>query len=278
MLPSNKFIINVCLTGNVPTRAMNPYLPVTPEEIARDVKECLGLGASIFHIHARDKEGRPDWRRETYQAIADAVRTICDEAIICVSTSGRKIADIEKRLSCLDITPRPDMASLTLGSVDFWNDSVTNSPSSVRHIISVLHKKGIVPEIEVFDSGMARTLVRLLSEGILETPCFINVVLGNAGSADASPIDLAAILQRIPPESVCCFAGIGKTQLAANILGLIFAHGVRVGLEDNIYLDDKKTLAKNSWLVERIVKIGNLMGKSPLTISETRSLLKLRSP
>jgi 3-keto-5-aminohexanoate cleavage enzyme len=275
---SNRFIINVCLTGNVPTPEMNPYLPVSPEQIAEDVKRCVKLGASIFHIHARDESAQPDWRKETYQSIIEAIRAVSHNAIICVSTSGRKVGDMEKRLASLDTTPRPDMASLTLGSVDFLNDSMTNDPKSVRHIVQSLKDKGIKPEIEIFDAGMARVMVRLISDRVLEPQCFVNLVLGNLASADARLLDVAAILQYLPEGSVFCCGGIGKTQLRANLLGLLFADGVRVGLEDNIYFDNNKTLAKNYDLVDRIVKIGALMGKSPLTIDETRALLRLKSP
>jgi 3-oxoadipate:acetyl-CoA acetyltransferase len=274
---SNRFIINVCLTGNVPTPEMNLHLPVSPEQIAEDVKRCLKLGASIFHVHARDERAQPDWRKETYQSIIEAIRSVSDNAIICVSTSGRKTGDMEKRLACLDTIPRPDMASVTLGSVDFLNDSMMNDPKSVRHILQTLKGKGIKPEIEIFDAGMARVLAHLVSDGVLELPCFVNLVLGNIASADAGLLDIAAILQYLPEGSVRCFGGIGKAQLKANLLGLLFADGVRVGLEDNIYFDDSKALAKNSDLVERILTVGALMGKSPLTIDETRARLRLKA-
>lgn len=270
-----KFIVNVCLTGMVATRAVNPAVPMTAGEIARDVEACLALGASMFHIHARDEEEQPDWRREGYQAILQSVRKVSREAILCVSTSGRRVTEIEKRTACLDADPKPEMGSLTMGSINFPRGATLNSLQTIRGLIRAMDARGIKPEIEVFDHGMAQTVRRFAAEGLLRPPYFVNLLLGNVSSAGASLLDLAAILQHLPPEAVWCVGGIGRDQLKANTLGILFGHGVRVGLEDNLYLDEAKTLATNPALVERAVKLGALLGKVPYSPAETRSLLGL---
>lgn len=271
----SKFIVNACLTGMVPTKAMSPHVPMTPDEIARDVAACIERGASIVHVHARDEAERPEWRPESYQAIVRAIREVSKEVVVCVSTSGRRESEIARRVACLDIDPRPDMASLTMGSINFLRDATPNSLQTIRELIAAMDERGVRPEIEVFDVGMARTVRHFAEQGLLKPPFYVNVLLGNVASADASLLDLAAILHHLPEGAICCLAGIGKAQLKANNLGLLFGSGVRVGLEDNLYLDDKKTLATNSALVERVVALGRLLGLEPYTAAETRALLAL---
>jgi 3-keto-5-aminohexanoate cleavage enzyme len=272
----NKFIINVCLTGVMASRKINPFVPITPEQIATDVRECMELGASIFHIHARDSEGNPDWRTETYQRIISAVRDVSEDAIVCVTTTGRKVSDIEKRIASLDTDPRPDMASLSVGSFNFLNDASVNSPETIKIIAKAMEERGIRPEVEVFDIGMARVMARMLDEGILKPPLYANIILGNAGTADATLLDTAAILHHLPKSVVWCVGGIGKAQLSASTLGLLYAKGVRVGLEDNVYMDVRGTPARNALLVERVVRIARALDKTPYSISDTRKLLGLQ--
>jgi uncharacterized protein (DUF849 family) len=273
----DKFIVNVCLTGTLPTKQMNQHVPMTPEEIAEDVKACIELGASMFHVHARDERQNPTWEKDVYENVFKAIRRVSEDVVICASTSGRRVSEIEKRTACLDTNPQPDMASLTIGSLNFMTEGMLNTPQMILAILQAMHKRGIKPEIEIFDVGMARTAARLIADGILRPPYYVNILLGNIATADASLLDLATILQHLPKEVIWCAAGIGKTQLKANTLGILFGNGVRVGLEDNLYLDNNKTPSTNAALVERVVKIGRLLGKSPSSIPETRECLGVKS-
>jgi uncharacterized protein (DUF849 family) len=259
----------------VPTKKMNPSVPMTPEEIARDVEACLEFGASMVHVHARDGDETPDWRKEAYEPIMKAVRAVSEEVIVCVSTSGRRVNDVERRVACLETDPKPDMASLTMGSINFLRDATRNSPEIVNDLAEAMNKHGVKPELEIFDIGMARTTARMIKNGTLRGPHYANVLLGNIASADTSLLDLAAVTQHLPKDVIWCAAGIGKAQLKANALGILFGHGVRIGLEDNLYLDGKKTPATNPALVERVVQLGKLLGKTPATPAETRELLGL---
>jgi 3-keto-5-aminohexanoate cleavage enzyme len=271
----NKFIVNVCLTGMMASKKMNPYVPMTAGEITDDVKACIELGASIFHVHARDAHQNPTWEKEAYEKIFKAIRKVSKDVVICASTSGRRVNEIEKRIACLDVNPRPDMASLTMGSLNFINEGTLNTLQTILTILQAMHDRGVKPEIEIFDIGMARTTTRLITEGTLRPPYYANILLGNIASADASLLDLAAILQHLPQEVIWCAAGIGRAQLKANTLGILFGKGVRVGLEDNLYINDDKAPATNAAFVERVVRMGQLLGKSPSSISETRELLGL---
>jgi 3-keto-5-aminohexanoate cleavage enzyme len=270
-----KFVLNVCLTGMVGRKKHNPHLPITVDEIARDAEACIALGASMIHVHARDADEEPDWKPEPYQEILRAVRAISDEVIVCVSTSGRKVTDLERRAACLATDPRPDMASLTLGSINFLREGVLNSPATIRGLAARMNELGVKPELEIFDLGMARTAAALIDEGLVARPAFANVLLGNAGTASTEPADLAAILAHLPAGTTRCVAGIGGQQLHANLLGLLYCDGVRIGLEDNLYLDSRKTPATNAQLVERLVRMARELELEPATPREVRAALAL---
>jgi 3-keto-5-aminohexanoate cleavage enzyme len=270
-----KLVVNVCLTGMVGRKRHNPHLPVTVAEIARDAEACIALGASMVHVHARDDDEEPDWRPEPYQEIVSAIRAISEEVIVCVSTSGRKVTDLDRRAACLAIDPRPDMASLTLGSLNFLREGVVNAPATIRGLAERMNELGVKPELEIFDIGMARTAATLIGEGLVARPAFANILLGNAGTASTALADAAAILSHLPEETVRCVAGIGGHQLHANLLGVLYGDGVRVGLEDNLFFDSRKTPTTNAQLVERIVRLGRELELEPATPREVRKALAL---
>jgi uncharacterized protein (DUF849 family) len=271
------FIVNVCLTGMVASKGDNPNVPTTPEEIAADCERCADVGASIFHVHARDEAGDPDWRAERYGATLRAIRARCPDAVLCVSTSGRRHPEPQRRAAALDATPRPDMASLTLGSVNFLRGASINDPDLIERLASAMAERGIRPELEIFDVGMARTASRLAERGVLQPPLYANVLLGNAASAGTTPPDLAAILASLPPDTIWSAGGIGRSQLPAAALGLVHGHGVRIGLEDNIRYPDGSP-ADNPGLVERAVAFGRLLGREPLPAEDIRRRLGLGPP
>lgn len=271
-----KYIINVCLTGMIGRKAHNPHLPVTAAEIAKDVETCVALGASMVHVHARDAHEEPEWRPEAYQEILRAIRDVSPDVIVCVSTSGRKVTDVDRRVACTEVDPAPDMGSLTLGSINFAREGVLNSPSTVRGLAERMLARGVRPELEIFDIGMARAAARLIEEGLAPRPAYANILLGNLGTASISPADVAAIVSHLPADTVRCFSGIGRDQLPANLLGLIHANGVRIGLEDNLWMDAKKTPATNAGLVERLVRMGRDLGLVPASIADVRKVLGLR--
>lgn len=275
-MEENKFIINVCLTGIITKKETNPYVPLTPEEIAADVRRCIDLGASMFHIHARNEQHEWDWRKETYQLIMDAVRMVSPDVVVCLSTTGRKTTDFSKRIACLDTNPPPQMASLSAGSFNFRDDVTVNDPKTIYAFLSAMKERGIKPEMEIFDLGMARATARLMKEGWLSTPVYANVILGNNDTASDSLIDVAALHQYLPEELIWCAGGIGRNQQRSNILGMLYGHGVRIGIEDNPYnynSNGKKNPISNAVLVEQIREVGRLLGKKPYSIPETRKLL-----
>jgi len=271
-------IINVCLTGMIPTKLDNAKTPITAVEIANDVKDCAKEGAALFHVHARDNREVPTYKKEVYENIIAKIKEENDDVIICVSTSGRNFNEFEKRSQVLEVDGdlRPDMASLTLGSLNFPQQASVNDPQMLQDLAKKMKDNGIKPELEVFDTGMINYSKYLIKKGILEPPFYYNILLGSLGSAEANPIILSHMIEMLPENSYWAVAGIGNYQLYANCLGLAMGGGVRVGLEDNIYYDrDKKEYASNMNLVERIIRIIKSMGRELATPEYVRDILQL---
>lgn len=264
-------------TGMVPTRASTPHVPLTAEEIARDVAAAYDIGITSVHLHARDEQGAPTWERETYARIVGAVREACPEVLINVSTSGRTWSEIEKRADCLALTGdlKPDLASLTLSSLNFISGASVNDPETVRTLARIMLDREIVPELEIFDLGMVNVAHVLRKQGLLPGPVVANIFLGNLAGLQAEPTDLGVTVARLPGDAIWSAAGIGQYQFTAQALGLASGGGVRVGLEDGIWYDQQRsTLATNPMLVERVRRLMELHESRPMTPAELRVRLE----
>ncbi len=274
----SKLIINVAVTGIVPTQAENPKLPVTPEEIAQDCHLCYQAGASIFHLHARDEEGKPTYLSDVYREIIARVRGKCPGAIICVSTSGRVYKSFEERSAVLDLDGevKPDMASLTLGSHNFPRQASMNDPDMICSLAEKMKARGIVPELEAFDLGMIDYAKSLMKKKILQPPYYFNLILGSLGTLSATPFHLATMVHALTDDVTWAGGGIGRFQFFVNAMAISMGGHVRVGLEDNIYYDTQKMeQASNLDLVRRLVKLAQASGREISTPSEARALIGL---
>lgn len=274
-----KVIINASITGMIPTKELNPHTPITPGEIIACVDHCAQLGASMIHIHARGTDGKPTWDPGVYAEIITGIREKWHDLVLCVSTSGRDWREFEKRSACLLLegNAKPDMASLTVGSMNFINQESVNSPQMIEQLAVVMKEKGIKPEIEVFEPGMIHKAKYLLQKGIIvdERPYF-NILSGSLGTIPLDPVSFGAMIHLLPDNALWGSAGVGAFQLDANVCGIALGGHVRVGLEDNIYFDrEKKVLASNEMLVERIAQIVRLMELDVATPQETRKMLYL---
>ncbi len=168
---AEKLIINAAITGMVPTKHDNPHVPISPEEIAQDARRCQDAGASIVHLHARDAAGRAVSCKETYQTILQRVRELCPNIILCVSTSGRVFKQFEQRSAVLEVDdPKPEMASLTLGSMNFAREESINNPEMIKALALKMAQHGIVPELECFELGMAEYSHYLINHQIMQPP------------------------------------------------------------------------------------------------------------
>lgn len=272
-------IVNAALTGMVPSRADNADVPLTPEEIAADAERCVRAGASVVHLHARDDDGSATYRSDIYAEIVAKVRERCPDVVVCVSTSGRLHKTFEERSEVLDLDGhlKPDMASLTLGSLNFPRQASVNEPEMIRRLAERMAERGIVPELEVFDVGMLDTAVYLVQRGVLRPPLYVNLLLGSLGTLSATPFNLALLTEKLPPGATWAAAGIGRFQFSMNALAIAMGGHVRVGLEDNLWLDvEKKRPATNRTLVERLVRVATAMERAIATPAQAREIIGLR--
>jgi 3-keto-5-aminohexanoate cleavage enzyme len=266
-------------TGMVPTRAMTPHVPLTPDEIARDVAQAASLGITSVHLHARDTSGAPTWDRQIYARIIGAVRERSPDVVVNVSTSGRTWSELEKRADCLalDGDLKPDLASLTLSSLNFLSGPSINAPDIIAGLASIMLERGIVPELEIFDLGMLNYVHVLARKGLLPGPVVANLFFGNVAGMQATLSEVGLAVERLPAGAIWSGAGLGDYQLTAQSLSIAAGGGVRVGLEDGIYYDrdrDRTIMATNQSLVERVHRLLDLHGRRAMTPGELRAELK----
>jgi 3-keto-5-aminohexanoate cleavage enzyme len=276
---NNKLIINFAPTGMIPTKEMTPHVPVSVSEIVEDVHEACELGISMVHVHARDPlTGRPTYKVEIFAEIIGGVRSFAPDLIICTSLSGRDYSEFEKRAATLDLDGnlKPDMGSLTLSSVNFNKQASVNEPGMIQALALRMQERGIAPELEAFDAGMINYARYLGKKGLISPPFYFNLILGNIACAQADLLHAGIMIRDLPEGSLWSLAGIGDSQVAMNSIAIAMGGGVRIGLEDNIYLDGRRSkLASNIDLLRRIHRIAEDHGRPTMTSKELRQRLNL---
>jgi len=271
-------IVNFAPNGMVPTKGQTAHVPIDTREIVDDVLACAQIGATMIHVHARHADGTPSSDPEHFARIFEPLRRAKPDLILIATTSGRNVSEFERRAAVLGLTgsARPDMASLTLSSMNFPGSASVNPPDVVAALAARMQERGIKPELEVFDLGMVNYAKYLIHKGLLTPPHYFNILLGNIATAQATLLHLAAIVGDLPENSVWSVAGIGDAQLAVNALGCVYADGIRVGIEDNIWFDPQRTrLASNRELVARVVEFARVLGRPVASCAEVHRRLGL---
>ncbi len=267
-----KLIITAALTGAEVTREQQPALPVTPQEIAIAAEECAKAGASIVHLHAREADGTPTQDRETYRRIIAAIRERCD-VIVQVSTGGAVGMTSAERLA--PVTLAPEMATLSMGTVNFGDDVFMNHPADMETFLHAMQQHGVKPEFEIFDTGMITTLNRWLKKGLLQGPQHVDFVLGIPGGMAGTPQALLYMVEQLPPAATWTVAGIGSAQLPLGTLAILLGGHVRVGFEDNVYYRKGELASSNAQLVARIARISEELNRPVATPAQARAILGL---
>jgi 3-keto-5-aminohexanoate cleavage enzyme len=268
-----KMIITLAPTGMIPTKKDTPYVPVTPEEIANETYQAYKLGVSIVHVHARDENGNPTYKKEFYEKIFKEIKRKCPDIIICASTSGRIFPQVEHRAEVLDLYP--DMASLTMGSMNFPQYPSVNSLDTIKKLSTIMMERNILPELEIFEPGFINTAKYLFKKGYLKQLQFC-LLLGSLGSIPANISDLSYLVQSLPTGSNWSATGIGRFQTQINVAAMLMGGHIRVGIEDSIYYNyPKEELATNVKLVERILRLAKDLNREIATPKETREILRL---
>jgi uncharacterized protein (DUF849 family) len=279
LTPYPDLIVNFCPTGMIPTKAMTPHVPVSASEVIDQACAALERGVAIVHLHARDDDGSPTYRGEIYERMILGIRAQFPEAITCVSCSGRTFPEFERRSEVLELTgaARPDLASLTLTTLDFPTGTSQNAPDMVIALAEKMIAKGIKPELECFDYGMINAANMLIAKGLLgEGPHYFNLLLGSRYSVPATARHLSGMIADIPDDSLWSAAGIGLFQLPMNTLAIAMGGHARVGLEDNIFHGfDRTELATNQGLVERVADLSETFGRRLASPERARAMLGL---
>lgn len=274
-----KLIINYTPTGMIPKKSQTEHVPITVEEIIEDVRRAVEIGITSVHLHARDEISQdPVWEKEYYEKIILGIREFAPDLVISVTTSGRTFNEFDKRSDVLNLTgkAKPDMASLTLSSLNFNKTASINDPDMIQKLAKKMLDNGIKPELEVFDNGMVNYAKYLIRKGLLQPPYYFNAIVGNIACAQADLLHVGVLLNDIPEDSIIALGGIGNSQIHINTLAIAMGYGVRVGLEDNIWFDDKRTvLATNEALLLRIKKIAEACSRPICTSKELREYLNL---
>ncbi len=275
-----ELIVNFAPTGMIPTKDMTPLVPVTVSEIVEDVHRAIEFGISMVHLHARDERtGEPTYKSDVYGRIIEGIRYFSKDLIICVSLSGRTFKEYRQRIEPLQLENelKPDMGSLTLSSLNFNHIESMNAPDLIKDMAREMKSKGIVPELEAFDTGMINYAKYLQGKGLLERPHYFNLLLGNIACAQADLLHAGVMIRDLPPDSIWSMAGIGSSQLRMNSLAIACGGGVRVGLEDNIWWDQQRTrLASNCELLSRVHKLAEANERKIMSPSSLRKLLNLQ--
>ncbi len=279
LLPPDKILITVAMTGALVTKEMNPDLPEQPDEIAATAKACVEEGAAICHIHGKDARGANTSDVSVFKEIKKKVREKSD-AIIQFSTGGGPSLTQEQRVECLGA--EPEMASLNMGSLmrlsgQYKGIPFSNMPEEIELFLNKMKAMGVKPEMEVYNFAMFREVNDIIKKGLVEKPYCINMVLGMRyqGACDATPKIFNTMMDFLPDDAVFNCTAVGSAQLPLTTLSMLNGGCVRVGLEDNIYYS-KGRLATNADLVARTVRIARELGKEPMTPGEARDFLGLK--
>lgn len=271
-----KLIVSAAITGSAGSKALSPHIPITPEEIGEEAVAVAKAGASMVHIHVHDKDGNPTMDTayfvEAFEAVKGATEKAGVDIIVNLTTSGGSY-DTELRLAHLKAL-HPEVCSYDAGSFNWALGGIfQNSPDFLVECGKLIQELDIKPEIEVFDYGMLGNALAYAQHGVLKTPCHFQFVLGVLGAMEGTVEHLQYLHSKLPEGCTWSVTGIGKAHLPMVLAGLALgADGLRVGLEDNLYLS-KGVKATNVQLVERAVAIARLVGREPATADEARAML-----
>jgi uncharacterized protein (DUF849 family) len=273
---STPCIITVAITGSVPTKKDNPAVPIAVAEQVESTHASYEAGAALVHVHVRNEDGSTSSDPEKFGRFLEGIRKHCPDMIVQFSTGGRSGMGKE-RGGMLPL--RPEMASLTTGSVNFARIIYENHPTLIRDLATSMLEHGIKPEIEIFDLAMLYNAAALVAEGLLAAPVHVQFVLGIPGAlpADRQVLEFElAQLARVLPGATWTAAGVGRHQLQVNEWALELGGHCRTGLEDNLRFDKDRLAVSNAELVARVAGLAARFGRTVATPSEARRILGLR--
>jgi len=289
---ADKTIITCAVTGSITRPEQHPDLPITPRQIADAAIDAARAGAAIAHIHVRDPAtGVPSMELAHYREVVERIRASDTDLIINLTTgpggrfvpsdddpklaaAGSTLVRPERRVEHV-VALQPEICSLDLNTMWFGSAVVINTPRNAAIMAAAIRKAGVMPELEVFDSGDIQLAHQLLADGVLARPALFQVVLGIRNGFPATPETLLYARSLLPADVMWAAMGIGRMEFPIVAQACLLGGHVRVGLEDNLYLDKGVLAPSNAALVERAVTIVELLGRSVATPAESRAILGL---
>jgi 3-keto-5-aminohexanoate cleavage enzyme len=281
MIKTDKLILCVAPFGSFMGKDMNPHIPLTPEEIAEDVYRSWNAGASIVHLHARDKNGTATTDPEVFREVDHRISEKGCNIIIQHSTSpGREPgARVEDGLRSLDARPEMGSADIGVSVVLRKGQELMNlwTRSFVEGLLRTMNEQGVKPELEVYTPGGMEEVNVMIEKGLLTKPYWITFCLDMHRTIQNvvrySPKTLVHYVDLLPADSMFSTMSIAATELPAAVQSILLGGHVRVGFEDNLWYRKGVLAESNAQLVERVVRIGRELGREPATPDEARELL-----
>ncbi len=267
-------ILTCAITGAETTRAKQPNLPITPSEQAAAARDAMSAGASVIHLHVREDDGAPSQRLERFEESIRLIRQEAPGVIIQISTGGAVGESIENRAKPLQL--KPEMASLNLGTMNFGDEVFLNHPRDILSLAAQMQKHGVVPELEIYETGMLENAFRLAKQGVLRKPLNFQFVLGVPGGMSGDVrnlVHLATLLEGFGKQYHWGVAGVGRFQLPLAGHAILMGGHVRVGFEDNIFYSKGVVAKSNAQLVERVARLAKEFGREVATPAQARVLL-----
>ncbi|HEV3405102.1 MAG TPA: 3-keto-5-aminohexanoate cleavage protein [Candidatus Dormibacteraeota bacterium] len=276
-------VITAALTGVLATREQCPAIPYTAKEIAEEAKRSADAGASIVHIHARTPQGGPDWSVETFREILTEVRARSD-VIVNFSTGAVGIPAEDRIAHIREL--KPDIGALNMGSMNyaiysskkkaFHHDHVFANPfRDIQFFLQAMNEAGVRPELECFDTGHIANTAPLIDMGVLRPPYQFSLIMGVLGGIPGTTRHLQNQVDTLPDGSMWQVIGIGLNQWALAASALAMGGNVRVGLEDNFYVEQGRMAASNAELVEKAARLAAEIGRPIASVDEARKILCL---
>ncbi len=271
-MTNNALIITCAVVGAELSKEDYPYLPTTPEEIAEAARGAVEAGATIIHLHVRDEQGKPSQRVDIFEEVTKKIRHNC-ECILQYSTGGAVGTPLDER--CAPLKLKPDMATLSMGTMNFGPDIFENSEKTIRTISQAIQENGVMPELEIFDYGMMDTVDRFLKKGFIPEKFHVDFVLGVPGGMSGEIKNLVLLKNRLRHGQTWTVAGSGRFQLPLSTHAIAMGGHVRVGIEDNIYYRKGELTKSNAQLVDRVVRIAKELDRPIATVKQTKEILGL---
>ncbi len=290
-----KVIITCAVTGSGDTVGKSPNVPVTPEQIAQSALDAASAGATVVHCHVRDpKTGKGSRSVEMYRDVMERIRTKNTDVIINLTAGmggdvvvgdGEKPLEFGPGTDCVGPLERlihvkelrPEICTLDCGTLNFGDGQsiVVQTPTQLRQQAALIKSYGVKPEMEIFDSGNLWFANQLVKEGLIDGPPLYQLCLGIPWGAPYNAETMAYQKSQLPEGAVWASFGIGRNQFSAVAQAVLLGGHVRVGLEDNLYLE-KGVFASNGTLVEKAVRLIEILGTGIATPDEGRAILGLK--